>query len=299
MHSFIGHASIRERLEKFLSHKNGSRTFLFYGPKYVGKGTLARFFAGAFVRGDRKLDFSLDRFGVVEDCIEIVPEREEKKGVIKEKPIDIKRIREGIRKISFSSFHNGRKALIIDEAQNMTVSAQNALLKTLEEPIGTTVIILVAHTMDTLVPTLLSRCSLERFGMVSKEAFAELIPSKHAVESEHLRRLSLGLPGFAIRIMREKNLFRERAHLEQQALFLENMGVGERLRLGEELAKNIPQAIETLELWEFIFRERALSGEGDIRQMFSCVEKMYECVKLLKRTQINARLILENTILNI
>ncbi len=52
------------------------------------------------------------------------------------------------------------KSLIIPDAEKMTVAAANALLKTLEEPNGQSIIILLTHDADTLLPTIISRCRM-------------------------------------------------------------------------------------------------------------------------------------------
>lgn len=298
--SYIGHEGTQRRLEKFLEHGGESRSFLFYGPKYSGKHTLAQIFSGAFVRGEKRLDFSekggSDTLG---DIIVIAPIVEEKKGIVKEKQIDIDGVREGIRNIALSSSHCGRKVLLIDEAQKMTAQAQNALLKTLEEPVGSSLIILVAHTTDTILPTILSRCEQVRFGNVSKSEFRLSFTAPEGVSAEELWKISLGLPGFAIRLLQEKKFLNARLVSLRDAERIDSMGVGERLRLGEALSKNIPKAIEVLELWAFVFRDKGLSGTGEIKALFLRAEKMYECARLLKNTQVNGRLILENAILSL
>lgn len=297
--SFIGHHAIQGRLKNFLATPTHSKVFLFCGPKYSGKRTLASIFVTAYVNRSKELGSLPESIDDLGDIVEIFPEIEEKKGVVKEKQIDIDIVRKSIRAISLSSVHNGRKALLIDEAQKMTVQAQNAILKTLEEPVGNTLIILVAHTLDTLLPTILSRCEKEMFGTVSREDFYKSFSNIGFSDADRLWSLSLGLPGLAIQMSQNRHIFDERALIEKDTLRIEDMGIGERLRLGETLSKNIPKAIETLELWAFLFRERALLGKKEIRVMFTRVEKMHECIRLLKNTQVNSRLILENTLLNL
>lgn len=294
---FIGHTAIQTRLEKFLSSQDNSRAFLFSGPKYSGKYTLAKAFLESFVREEKALDRYLSSTVTSGDLVEIAPIIEEKKGIIKEKPIDIESIRAGIRSVSLSSAHHGRKALLIDEAQKMNSAAQNALLKTLEEPVGKTVIVLVAHTLDTLLPTILSRCERVQFGIVARKDFQST--SSLGVDVDILWKLSLGLPGLSIRLVKEKELLEQRLKFFKKAENIDTLDMGDRLRLGEELSKNIPKAIEVLELWAFCFRLAGLSGDEKRRIYFARVEKMYECVNLLKNTQVNTRLILENTILGL
>jgi DNA polymerase-3 subunit delta' len=299
MKKFIGHQSVWNRLEKSLRQRDGARTFLFYGPKHSGKYTLAQSFANAFVCGENKMDVFGKGIGINGDVVEFAPKRETKKGITKEKQIDIDEVRNGIRSLTLSSSHYGRKALLVDDAQKMTAQGQNAFLKTLEEPVGETLIILVAHTLETLLPTILSRCEQERFGSVSQRMFQEYWLESGFEEGKDLWKYSLGLPGIAVQMMKDKEVLESRILCGRQGEEIEKMGVGDRLRLGENLSKDIPKAIETLELWAFLFREKGLSGKEDIRKMFLRAEKMYECVKLLKNTQVNARLILENTLLNL
>jgi DNA polymerase-3 subunit delta' len=62
-----------------------------------------------------------------------------------------------IDRLSFKPY-GGRSVVIVDDADTMTIAAQNKLLKTLEEPPGRSVILLLAERKDALLPTVLSRC---------------------------------------------------------------------------------------------------------------------------------------------
>lgn len=289
---YIGHSALLERLKKFLGRKNDSRSFLFFGPKHSGKYTLARAFSLAWVKGETVLDFSENESGEV---LVVAPRLEEKKGVVKEKGIDVEGVREAIRFVSLSSA-SGRRAVVIDDAETMTREAQNAFLKTLEEPASGVVIVLVAHTLDTILPTIVSRCDRAEFGIVAKERFYK---GMGVGVAEDVWELSLGLPGIGKEILRDGALRAEREALRETGRKLSSLGVGERLRAGEMLAKNIPQAIEALHLWAFLFREEAVAGRGDAHVSLLRAEKMMECARLLKTTQANARLMLENTLLGL
>ncbi len=74
------------------------------------------------------------------------------------------------------------KVFIVREAHTMTVAAQNALLKTLEEPPATTVLILISDSLDALLPTVRSRCQAVPFG---------LLPGDFIIE--RLRRVNEGI----------------------------------------------------------------------------------------------------------
>ncbi|MGB9637290.1 MAG: hypothetical protein ACPLY7_00645 [Microgenomates group bacterium] len=76
--------------------------------------------------------------------------------------IGIAEIKDLQERLSLKPFREKTKTALIKEAQNLTIEAQNALLKTLEEPNNTTLIILTAPDASWLSPTLVSRCQTER-----------------------------------------------------------------------------------------------------------------------------------------
>lgn len=74
--------------------------------------------------------------------------------------IGIAQIKELIRNILLMPFKGLWKAVIIENAHSLTIEAQNALLKTLEEPPDNTIIILITTKAEALLPTILSRCRI-------------------------------------------------------------------------------------------------------------------------------------------
>lgn len=301
---FIGHQHIRDRFRKILVNpRNVKRTFLFYGPKHSGKYTLARLFAEQYIFGDpsseNENDVHKSHKESLGDIVEIRPLLEERKGILRIVSVTLEEIREHIREITLSSQHSGKRALLFDDADLLTLSTQNALLKTLEEPVGDTFILLVAHTTDTLLPTLVSRCERIRFGPIARSEFFSLFPQESQDQKKIFWNIALGLPGLGIQMKNDTENFQKRLALWKEGVEIDHMGIIERMRLGERLSKNVSKAIEALELWAFLFREQGLSGSKDIYKSFLQVEKMIDCSRLLKRTQVNARLILENTLLNL
>lgn len=83
-------------------------------------------------------------------------------------------ITEGLVRPASLSSALGSKVFVVEEADLMNAHAQNALLKTLEEPIGKTLIILLAEAADQLLPTIRSRCRLISFGPLRVETVKTL-----------------------------------------------------------------------------------------------------------------------------
>lgn len=93
--------------------------------------------------------------------------------------IGIKRVRGLIGEIAFQPIEARYRVVILDPADQMTVEAQNCLLKTLEEPPSRTVILLVTSNPYALLDTIRSRCRLLHFGEIPPERI-----ERHLVEAE-------------------------------------------------------------------------------------------------------------------
>lgn len=180
-------------------------TLLFVGPNGVGKRRTAMALAQAVncekpvsrktdstylidgVQGDTS-DVGVDACGQCESCQRI--DRELHADVLlvasgENEPIKIDQIRPAIEHSSYRPFEGRRRCVIIDDADKLTPQAQNALLKTLEEPPPTSLFILVSAQPDTLLTTVRSRCPKFRFGLLTPaEISAELVRSHNYSETD-------------------------------------------------------------------------------------------------------------------
>jgi DNA polymerase-3 subunit delta' len=93
--------------------------------------------------------------------------------------IKIEQVRAAIERAVFRPFEGRRRVTIIDEADALVDAAQNALLKTLEEPLPASVFVLITSRPDTLLPTVRSRCAHLRFGRLQAAEVAEVLERYH------------------------------------------------------------------------------------------------------------------------
>ena len=104
---------------------------------------------------------------------------------------------------TYSVADGGRRAVIVDSADEMNVQAANALLKSLEEPPAGTVFLLVSHAPSRLLPTIRSRCRELRVAPLATEALARALDgtgTDPGPDAAPLTELAGGSVGEALRL---------------------------------------------------------------------------------------------------
>jgi DNA polymerase III subunit delta' len=110
--------------------------------------------------------------------------------ILKATLIKVNSIRDIRRSASMSAFSEGKKVYIISSADKMNDEAANALLKTLEEPLHDTVIILTTANPDQLLPTIVSRCQRIRFDKLSEADIRDGLVSRFNLDPEKAELLA-------------------------------------------------------------------------------------------------------------
>lgn len=106
--------------------------------------------------------------------------------------IKIEQVRDAIDRAVYRPFEGRRRVTIIEQADALVVQAQNALLKTLEEPLPASVFVLVTSRPDTLLPTVRSRCAHLRFGRLQIGEVASVLERSHGYS--HAAALTAAAP---------------------------------------------------------------------------------------------------------
>jgi len=198
MASPVGHARVQALLRQAVMRGRVPQTLLFAGPEGVGKHAVALALAQAINCTKSKDGVACGRCS---NCIRIAKGQfsdvaEVDNGDIAS--ISIKSIREQVLDlVGYRPFEGQRRVFIIDPADALSVQAQDALLKTLEEPPPATVLILISAYPDSLRPTVLSRCRRVRFGALTDAEVAQVLTERHAMEPA-LARARAGLAGGSV-----------------------------------------------------------------------------------------------------
>jgi len=127
------------------------------------------------------------------------------------------------------------RVAIVEQAHRLNPDAQNALLKTLEEPPARVCLVLAADDAAALLPTVMSRCARLRLGPVAADTIAEMLDSAglaDRVTGSSLARLSAGRPGAAIALARHPDAVAAQARLTRTLLDL--LAADRRTRLASQ-----------------------------------------------------------------
>jgi DNA polymerase-3 subunit delta' len=269
----IGHDWAVNILKRAAAQDNPRHAYLITGPEGVGRRTLAGLFARALIcegPADARpcgqcRPCRLALKGVHPDLPLIVPEVSGKK-VLSEK-IKIDTVRQLIYDLNLRPVEARRRVARLINFEAANDSAQNAFLKTLEEPPAGVVVIVTAATPEALLPTIVSRCEHLALRPLPVSQVAEALIMTHLIEAGLAGRVSAiaaGRPGLALRIARSPEALEQRAALLAQARTISSFTRVERFALADKLAKGqrSDDLQDQLELWASLWRDVLLAAHG-------------------------------------
>jgi DNA polymerase III subunit delta' len=182
--SIIGHRHIVSLLSRAVANDTLPPSLLLAGQAGIGKRRIALTIAAAVncLQPRKTEDVERDACGECAACRRI--QRGVHPDVILIEPgdtgtIKIEQIRDVVDRAGFRPFEGRRRVVVIDEADALVLPAQNALLKTLEEPPSASIFLLVSSLPDSLLPTVRSRCPRLRFGPLTASEVAEVLVRDH------------------------------------------------------------------------------------------------------------------------
>ena len=187
LRAMTGHRRLLELLARAIVRGTLPPSLVFAGPEGVGKRTAALALAQA-LNCERPVPFpdesGISGCGDCGACTRIA--RGVHADVLVIEPgdsgtIKVDQVREAIDRAAYRPFEGRRRVVIVDDADALMAEAQNALLKTLEEPPSASIFVLITPRPDMLLPTVRSRCHRLRFGPLSPADVAAALIARHGM----------------------------------------------------------------------------------------------------------------------
>jgi DNA polymerase-3 subunit delta' len=177
--AITGHRPLLELLARAIARGTLPPSLLFAGPSGVGKRLTAVALAQA-LNCDNPAPYAdgVDACGKCKPCTRIAKGMHGDVLIVEPGEtgaIKIEQIRDVVDRSGYRPFEGRRRVVIIDDADALVAQAQDAVLKTLEEPPSASVFVLVTDRPDVLMPTVLSRCQRLRFGPLAAADVADVL----------------------------------------------------------------------------------------------------------------------------
>lgn len=205
-----GHRGVITRVSRAVARGSLPPSILLTGPEGVGKRLVALAIAEALNCADPRRDeaaLAVDACGRCGACGRIA--RRTYPDLVVLEPggsasgaITVDQVRGVVEQTGYRPFEGRRRVFVVDEADLLVPQAQNALLKTLEEPPASAQFILVTARPDLLLDTVRSRCPRLRFGLLAATDIADLLASRHGIETRLARSAAASAGGSLGRALR-------------------------------------------------------------------------------------------------
>ena len=275
----VGHEQIKEHMQAAIRDKKPFHAYLFQGEEGVGKEALARTFAAGLQCQSESAD---------KPCKEYVSCRQMESGnqpdviwVTREKAsLGVDEIREQLcNTMDIKPFSSPYKIYLVPEAEKMTEAAQNALLKTIEEPPEYGIVILMTSNISALLPTIQSRCLTMEFRPLST-AVVESYVKEHCQVPDYQARASAafaqGNLGKAMRYAKSEDFIERKDHIISLLRHVEQMDLSEMLAVIKDLGTRKDEVRDYIDLMVLWYRDVLLfKATKDINQLLFQDEASY------------------------
>lgn len=271
MRGVIGQRTMLERLGARASRGDVAHAYGLFGPRSIGKRTVAIRLAQTLNCLDPKRPSG--GCGVCRACVNIErgvhPDLRTIERAADRKDILIEQIIEMQTDLALRPLEGRARVVIIDDAGDMNQYAQDALLKTLEEPPKHAVILLISVAPMSLHETIQSRLQALAFRSVSSGEIATGLAERKVQDGAGIAAAAAGRPGIAIRLATDEGSERTtRRAIEREFFKLVGSGLTDRFEWAVKLAdesdpRKRSEAIEVrLEHWVELLRDAAVRARG-------------------------------------
>ncbi len=290
----LGHEKQRQFLQKIHNRKCFSHAYLFSGEEKLGKKTVA-------------LEWLSRLIGPLHNHPDFIFLAADKK------EIQIGQIRDMISRLSLKPSLASLKAALIDDSHLMNKEAQTALLKTLEEPRGRTLLILISHQPESLLPTIISRLEEIKFYRFSDKEIKKIISKKNLPDkiTENICRFVRGRPGLAFDLINDVKKAENIETRTKELIQIAQMPFYFRFHYVKKISDDPAAVKDILDIWLDCLRKDLLDrfcskssaslflAGYPAKRLAETIKLIEETKLLIRQTNINTKLALERLIMEI
>jgi DNA polymerase-3 subunit delta' len=256
----LGHERQKAILKRAQSSGRLAHAYLFEGPEGVGKRLIALALARSLFCATR------NGCGECPACRKVDHQNHPDLHIVEAdgNTIKIEQIRALQKELSFRPLEGERKICVIEAAEKMNTSSGNALLKTLEEPAGHALLILLTSRPDAVLPTIRSRCQRLPFSRLPTATIRRALAEADAGNEAHAHILATLSDGsFHKALGRDRDLYLERRRTILKAVTALSHGSYLPLfELAAELAEEKERLSEILDILRAFYRDLLLCQHG-------------------------------------
>ena len=253
----VGHEQIKEHLQVAIRDKKPFHAYIFQGDVGVGKETMARTFAAG-------LQCQSEESKPCKDCVSCHQmesgNQPDVVWVTREKTsLGVEEIRRQLcNTMDIKPFASPYKIYIVPEAEKMTVEAQNALLKTIEEPPEYGVVLLLTSNISELLPTIQSRCLTMEFRPLSTATVENFLTTQCQVP-DYLAKASAafaqGNLGKAVRYAKSEDFIERKDQILSLLRRVKDMDLTEMLTIIKDLGTRKEEMRDYIDLMALWYRD--------------------------------------------
>lgn len=281
----LGHDTIIEVLRRTIRSGKMAHSYIFEGISGIGRRKTAMAFIQALYceqksdNGCGKCSSCRKIFGGNHPDIHILEPLPDKRDIA------IDQVREFQRELNLRPYEAPRKACLIEPADKMNANSANSLLKTLEEPPGNALIILLTENANILLPTIRSRCQLLHFSPLSPENICLLL-KRHNIASDKAEILAVMSEGSIERALKHDN---EELPEKQRSVFdrisrISSNNISMIFETSELLSASREETLQSIDIIISFFRDLVYLLSGDVQIINNAFKN--ELKQLAKRTSL-------------